>query len=168
MERFDLIIVFVLLPLLASCSSNQETMLPSVASEKAEQPDANKLFLVVARHMFDQYAPKDGGVSPSGFHCFIVGTPNDTPELLAEFADFRIPVLGSERLVLKNESPSDEKTGKHAMLWENFDVKDIGEHEATIYVEWMLGPDGAAGYTVQLIQRDGEWFVNSVKEEWMS
>lgn len=168
MQRCCLILVFVLVSTLAGCNPNRETTRLLVSDVTTTQPDASELVLVVGRHLFDEYAPKDGGVSPSGFHCFIVGEPYDTPEFLAAFADFRIPVLASERLILKNDSPYDEDTDKHAMLWKTFDVKNITESRATVYVEWMLGPDGAAGYTVQLVRSDGDWIVESVKEEWMS
>ena len=168
MQRFGLILVFLSVCTFAGCNSNRDTTRLPVSDEVTTQADANELVLIVARHLFDEYAPKDGGVSPSGFHCFIVGEPHDTPEFLAAFADFRIPVLASERLKLKNDSPYDKETDKHAMLWETFDVTNISESQATVYVEWMLGPDGAAGYTVQLVPSDGDWIVQSVKKEWIS
>ena len=168
MERSYLLLLFALVPVFTSCNSSQETAKPRVPDAKTNPSGSNEIVLVVARYMFDKFAPQDGGVSEAGFHCFIVNKPNDTPELLAEFADFRIPVLGSERLKLKNGSPYDMDTNNQAMVWEAFDVKSIGERDATVNVEWMLGPDGAAGYTVQLVRRDGKWIVESVEEQWMS
>lgn len=168
MQSYCLPLAFVLFSILIGCNSNRENAELLVADAMTTQPDASEFVLIVARHLFDEYAPKDGSASPSGFHCFIVGEPHDTPEFLAAFADFRIPVLGSERLILKNDSPYDKETDQHAMLWKTFDVKNISDSQATVYVEWMLGPDGAAGYTVQLEQSDGDWIVKSVKEDWMS
>lgn len=164
MKHYRLLPLLLVLVLVACNNSKTNTESPLSKADanatNANIPSTDEIVLIVARHMFERLAPKEPEDCKSV--AYIIGEKYDTPELLAAFQDFRVPVLSFDRLKHKGGSPYDKQTDIRAWVWDKFDIKGTSSTDATVGVEYYSGPEGGEGFTVQLIIKDDKWTVESV------
>jgi hypothetical protein len=167
MTQQQYLVLTLIVPLFTGCLRATDVSRTPADSPVTIQSNSFDIKKATLGHMFERFAPSRGEASESGFACFILAASDESERLVAAFSDCVIPVLGPERLSYRNECSFDSETDSPAMLWE-IEIKSQDDRQATVYVEWWLGPEGAAGYSVRLAKRANEWIVESVDEEWMS